>query len=90
MHPLIDGKMVETIRTTGKTNELLPDRIEILEKHGLPYDRPAENAIITGCQILPSLPHIISSLTRLFDKCDFPYTLLSEEYCCGNSSSQRT
>jgi len=60
VHDLVNPKMVETIRTTGKTSENLPDRIEILEKYGLSYDQPAENAIITGCRILSSLPQIIS------------------------------
>ena len=84
MHALINQKMVETIRTTGKTSENLPDRIEILEKYSLPYDRSADNAIITGCQILSSLPRVISTLARLFDRKSFSYTFLSQEYCCGN------
>jgi len=84
MHPLIDEKIVETIRTTGKTNESLPDRANILEKYGLPYDRPAENAIISGCQILSSLPQELRSLATIFDTKAFSYTFLSQEYCCGN------
>jgi hypothetical protein len=84
VHDLINPKMVETIRTTGKTSENLPDRVEVLERYGLPYDRPAENAIITGCQILSSLPQVISALARLFDRKGFSHTFLSQEYCCGN------
>lgn len=84
MHPLIDKNMVDTIRTTGKTNENLPDRVNILREHGLPYDRHAENVIISGCQILSMLPRILCSLVRLFDQSSFSYTFLSEEYCCGN------
>ncbi len=84
MHPLINQEMLETIRTTGKTSDSLPDRIEVLEKHGLPYDQPAENAIITGCQILASLPHVLASLSNLLAKKDFSHTFLSQEYCCGN------
>jgi len=52
MHPLIDKKIVDTIRDTGKTSEQLPDRTDILEKNNLPYNREAENVIISGCQIL--------------------------------------
>jgi len=84
MHALIDEGMVETIRTTGKTNESLPDRIEILEEYGLPYDRPAENVIISGCQILSSLPQVLRSLAAILDRKAFSYTFLSQEYCCGN------
>ncbi|MBW1702915.1 MAG: hypothetical protein JRJ69_08275 [Deltaproteobacteria bacterium] len=84
MHTLIDKEMVDTIRTTGKTSKDLPDREDILREHAMPYDREAENAIITGCQILSMLPHILSSLTRFLDRKNFSYTFLSEEYCCGN------
>ena len=84
MHPLIDNKMVDTIRATGKANEDLPEREKILNEYALPYDRQAENAIISGCQILMTLPHMLSSLARLFDKKEFSYTFLSKEYCCGN------
>jgi len=84
MHPLIDKKIVDTIRETGKTSEELPDRIDILEKNNLPYDQEAENIIISGCQILSMLPHVLSSLSRLFDSKGFPHTFLSKEYCCGN------
>jgi len=84
MHPLIDENMVNVIRETGNTNENLPDRKRILEENDLPYDRVAENAIITGCQILPMLPHILGSLSRIFDQKGFSYTFLSDETCCGN------
>ncbi|MFH1951812.1 MAG: heterodisulfide reductase-related iron-sulfur binding cluster [Pseudomonadota bacterium] len=84
MHPLIDKEMVDTIRSTGKTSKSLPDREDILREHGLPYDREADNAIITGCQILSMLPHVLSSLSRVLDRKNVSYTFLSEEYCCGN------
>jgi hypothetical protein len=84
MHPLIDKKIVDTIRDTGKTSEGLSDRTDILEENNLPYDREAENIIISGCQILSMLPHILSSLSRLFDSKGFSHTYLSKEYCCGN------
>lgn len=48
MHELIDKNVVECIRTTGKTNHELPDRIPILEQHSLPYDQPAENVLVSG------------------------------------------
>jgi len=84
MHPLIDKNMVETIRTTGKTKKSLPDRENILDEYSLPYDRDAENAVISGCQILGMLPNTLRSLARLFDQKAFSYTFLSKEYCCGN------
>jgi hypothetical protein len=84
MHSLIDQDMVERIRRTGNTLEDLPDRISVLQKHGFPYDREAENVIISGCIILSMLPLILGSLCRIFDKKGFSYTFLSKEYCCGN------
>ncbi|MBW2053184.1 MAG: hypothetical protein JRI85_13215 [Deltaproteobacteria bacterium] len=84
MHELIDKDMVDTIRTTGKTNKSLPDRIDVLEEYGLPYDRQAENIIISGCQILAALPHVLKSFAGLLDRDNFSYSFLSEEYCCGN------
>ncbi len=84
MHPLIDPEAVERIRSTGNGLPNLPDRRSVLEENGLPYDRPAENVIISGCQILPFLPHILSSLARIYDRTGFSYTFLSREYCCGN------
>ena len=62
MHPLIDQKTVERIRSTGNGLEGLPDRRAVLEEYGLPYDRPAENVIISGCQILPFLPHDVEAV----------------------------
>ncbi len=85
MHPLIDAKAVQHIRATGNGSESLPDRRSVLEEKGLPYDRPAENVIISGCQILPFLPHVLSSLASIYDRQGFSYTFLSKEYCCGNN-----
>ncbi len=84
MHSLIDKAMVENIRTTGKTSESLPERIPILEKHNLPYDQSAENVVVSGCQILPGMPHLLDPLARIFNKKGLSYTFLSKEYCCGN------
>lgn len=84
MHSLIDKTMVENIRTTGKTSESLPERIPILEKHNLPYDQSAENVVVSGCQILPGMPHLLDPLARIFNKKGLSYTFLSKEYCCGN------
>ncbi len=80
----IDERMVETIRETGNAAPGLPDRAEVLEKHGLAYDREAENVIITGCQVLHLLPRVLSSLARVLDRGGLSYTFLSREYCCGN------
>jgi hypothetical protein len=84
MHPLIDKKIVDTIRSTGASNANLPDRVGVLEKHSLPYDRPAENVVISGCQVLPFLPQVLASLARLLDQGGVSYSFLSKEYCCGN------
>jgi Fe-S oxidoreductase len=85
MHPLIDQRAVDHIRSTGNGLEGLPDRRAVLDDKGLPYDRPAENVIISGCQILAFLPHVLSSLARVYDRTGFSYTFLSREYCCGNN-----
>jgi hypothetical protein len=85
MHPLIDERSVELIRATGNGLEGLPDRKTVLEDKGLPYDRRAENVIISGCQILSFLPHVLSSLASIYDRRGFSYTFLSKEYCCGNN-----
>jgi Fe-S oxidoreductase len=85
LNSLIDQTWVENIRRTGCFYDPAPDRIAIFEKYGLPYDRPAENAVITGCQVIASLPHVLVSLARLFDRRGFSYTFLSREYCCGNT-----
>jgi len=84
MHPLIDRTIVEAIETTGKTDKALPDRVDVLEAHSLPYDRKAAYAVITGCQILSSLPSVLSSLSRIMDQGNISHTFLSEEFCCGN------
>lgn len=84
MHPLINRSMVENILSIGKTSPDLPDRVPILEAYGLPYDKPAENVVISGCQILPSLPHLLAPLARIFTLRGLSYTFLSTEYCCGN------
>jgi len=84
-HKLIDQTMLETILKTGKTNAQLPDRIPLLEQHSLPYDQPADSAIITGCQILFGLPGSLASLSRLLNRGGVSHTFLSQEYCCGNN-----
>ncbi|WP_287154730.1 (Fe-S)-binding protein [Candidatus Solincola tengchongensis] len=84
MHPLIDGDMVRSIRETGSAVPGLPPRSEILDRHGLPYDRRAENVVITGCQILYLLPQVLVSLAKVLERGGFSYTFLSREYCCGN------
>ena len=58
MHSLIDANTVETIRTTGNSSDNLPNRMEVMETHNLPYDREAENTIITGCQIFGAMPQV--------------------------------
>jgi len=84
MHTLIDKDIVECIRTTGKTIPTLADRVPILEQHCLPYDQPAENVLVSGCQVLPASPQLLGPLARLLEKKGLSYTLLSTEYCCGN------
>lgn len=84
MHPLIDQKTVEYIRATGNTSETLPERVPILEQYGIPFDRSAENVVITGCQILSALPKSLATLARLLDRGGMSYTFLAKEYCCGN------
>ncbi len=84
MNPLIDEGMVESIRDSGNAATGLPPRVEVLEKNGLPYDREAENVIVTGCQVLYLLPRVLSSLARVLERGGFSYTFLSREYCCGN------
>jgi Cysteine-rich domain len=85
MHPRIDDRAVERIRSTGNGLENLPDRKTVLEEKGLPYDRRAQNVVISGCQILSFLPHVVSSLARIYDRKGFSYTFLSKEYCCGSN-----
>jgi len=84
MNTLIDNQSVECIRKTGNFNEKIADRIPVLEEHNLPYDQPAENVLVSGCQILPGMPQMLDPLARLFEKKGFSYTMLSKEYCCGN------
>lgn len=84
MHKLIDKSIVENIRSTGKTSSALPDRIPILEKYSLPYDRLADNIIVSGCQILQMLPEQLTSLARILEAKNLSYSFLSKEYCCGN------
>lgn len=84
MHELIDQGVVECIRSTGKTSMGIADRIPILEKYKLPYDQPADNVLVSGCQILPGMPQVLVPLARLFEDKGFSYTMLSKEYCCGN------
>lgn len=85
MHPLIDENMVDVIRSTGNTSENLPNRVEVLEAFELPYDRRAENVIITGCQIIGAMPQVLQKLIRILDRGGVTYTFLSKEYCCGNN-----
>ena len=84
MHSLIDAQAVENINSSGCYSDQFPDRKSVLEEYSLPYDRVAENAVITGCQILSLLPNILVSLSKYFDRKGFSYTFLSKEYCCGN------
>jgi hypothetical protein len=85
MHSLISAETVETIRSTGNTSKNLPDRIEVLTSYQLPYDRKADNVVVTGCQILGFLPRTLKNLARIMDRGNISYTFLSKEYCCGNN-----
>ena len=84
MNPLIDSRMVESIRKTGKALGDLPDRKGILVDHGLPFDREAESMIVTGCLVLSSLAHVIKALHKVLDGKGISHTFLSQEFCCGN------
>ncbi len=84
MHSLIDANTVETIRSTGNASDNLPNRIEVLETYGLPYDRKAENTVITGCMILGQMPQVFREFAGILDQGGISYTFLSKEYCCGN------
>jgi hypothetical protein len=84
MHPMIDARAVELIRSTGNGLEGLADRRAVLAEWNLVCDRPAENVIISGCQIPSFLPQMLSSLAHVYDRKGFSYTFLSKEYCCGN------
>lgn len=84
MHPLIDAKMVETIRTLGHTYENLPNRVETMKAMNLPFDRPAENVVIMGCQNLKVVPNAVEKFARILERGGVDFTFLSKEYCCGN------
>jgi len=84
MHQLIDQESVKNINETGCYSTAFPDRVSVFEAYALPYDREAENAIVTGCQILSLLPHVLVALSRYFDRKGFSHTFLSREFCCGN------
>jgi Fe-S oxidoreductase len=84
MHPLIDREMWERIRETGQALAGLPPREQALERLGLPVDRPAEDVLITGCNIIHLLPGEISALAGLMERAGRSFTLLAREYCCGN------
>jgi hypothetical protein len=84
MHALIDKKTVESIRETGNADVNMTNRVELLEKWGLPCDRRAENVVISGCQIPFLIPHVLQQYARILDRCKVSYTFLSKEYCCGN------
>ena len=51
-----------------------------MEENNLPYDQEAENIIISGCQILSMLLHVLSSLSRLFDNIE---TEIMVHICTG-------
>lgn len=84
MHSLINEKTVELIRTTGHTRPDMPDRIQVMESLGLPYDRLADNVVIMGCQNLKLMPGVIAAFARILERGGMSYTFLSREYCCGN------
>jgi len=84
MNSIIDQDSVNNINRTGCYSTEYPDRKSVLDKYDLPYDRLADNVIVTGCEALPRIPNILVTLARFFDRRGFSYTFLSEEYCCGN------
>jgi len=85
MHSLINVNTVETIRKTGNTDDNLPDRTGILKAQDLPFDQPAENIIITGCQILGAMPQILKKFSGILGQAGVTHTFLSKEFCCGNN-----
>jgi hypothetical protein len=85
MHSLINANTVGTIRKTGNTDDSLPDRTEILKAHDLPFDQPAENIIITGCQITGAMPQILKKYSEILGQAEITHTFLSMEFCCGNN-----
>jgi len=84
MHTLIDQQMVEHIRATGHALEDQPNRVEIMDSLSLPYDRPARNVVIMGCQNLRLMPSVIRKFARILERGGMDFTFLSKEYCCGN------
>ena len=84
MHPLIDQEMLASIYESGQIDSKLFNRLTLLQEYDLPYDREAENVIISGCMVPAGLPHMLQSLTRILEGKGFSYTFLSKEYCCGN------
>jgi hypothetical protein len=84
MHSLIDQRTVDLIRSTGNTSENLPDRVPVLKSHNLPYDQPADQVIVTGCQILGAMPGVIQKFAMILEQGGMKFTFLSKEYCCGN------
>ena len=84
MHSLIDANIVKTISSTGNTSDKLPNRVDVLKTHNLPYDRVAENVIVTGCQILGAIPRVLQKFARVLERGGIDYTFFSKEYCCGN------
>ena len=49
--------------------------VPILEKHNLPYDKPAENALISGWRILPGMPQMLIPYTACLKKKGPSYTM---------------
>ena len=84
MPSLIDEKMIDDIRSIGCANAYVPNRTEIMESLGLPYDKPAENVVIMGCQNLKYMPEVIRKFARILKRGSLDFTFLSKEYCCGN------
>lgn len=84
MHPLIDKQMVQTIRKTGNMIEESTNRVEILDAQRLPFDRSADNVIISGCQVPYAMPAVLGKLSRILEQGGISFTFLSKEYCCGN------
>ena len=62
-----------------------PERVPIMREHGLPYDTPAPNVIVSGCQILAAMPQVLGILSRFLARRGLEHTFLSREYCCGNN-----
>lgn len=85
MHELIDREMLACIDRTGNTDPGLPERQPILTEYGLPYDTPAPNVIVSGCQIMGAMPQVLATLSRFLARRGLEHTFLSKEYCCGNN-----